>query len=102
MLIGVAGVIGSMTDRLPEEEIQRKLPAEWRRVEGELVREFSFDEYLSGVRFAVECAEIADEENHHPLIAIGFGTVEVRLTTHDAGGVTEKDLYMAELFNELS
>ena len=43
---------------------------------------------------------IAEEEFHHPEITLRYDEVEVRLTTHDAGGVTKKDLRLADLFDD--
>lgn len=91
-----------MVDVLSDEEIEDQLPRGWSREGSEIVRTFSFDDYLAGVEFAVECAEVAEEEFHHPELLIGYEEVTIRLTTHDADGITERDIHMAELFNELA
>ena len=88
-----------MADVLPDDEIESGLPADWSRDGDEIVRSYEFDDYLDGVEFATRVGEVAEEEFHHPEIVIGYKTVEVRLTTHDAGGITEKDLRLASLFD---
>ena len=45
--------------------------------------------------------EIADEEFHHPEICIRYGEVEVRLTSHEQGGITDRDLDLAEFFDDV-
>lgn len=96
----LAVVTPSMAELLTEAEIVEQLPEGWRYEGDEIVRVFHFDDYLRGMAFAVEVAEIADEEFHHPEITVGHEGVEVRLTSHEAGGITDKDVFMAELFDE--
>jgi len=85
---------------LSAEEVDDRLPADWDREDDEIVRTYEFDDYLAGVAFVRDIAEIADEEFHHPEIIIGFRSVEVRLTNHEAGGITEIDLDLAEQFDD--
>ena len=89
-----------MADLLSDAEIDDRLPTDWERDGDEIVRVYEFDEYLEGVAFASEVAEIADEEFHHPELIIGFRSVEVRLTSHEAGGITDDDIRLAELFDD--
>ena len=90
-----------MADLLTDEEIEAQLPADWSREGEEIVRTFEFDSYLVGVGFASGAAGLAEEAWHHPEMTITWGEVEVRLTTHDAGGITAKDVDLAERFNEI-
>ncbi len=90
-----------MADLLSDEEIEAQLPADWERDGDEIVRTFEFDSYLPGVGFASGIAGIAEDAWHHPEITITWGEVEVRLTTHDAGGITEKDTDLAARFNDV-
>ena len=90
-----------MASLLDDEEIESQLPHDWEREGDEIVRAFTFDDYLVGVSFAVELAEIADEEFHHPTMTIGYETVEVRFTNHEMGGITDQDMEMAARANEL-
>lgn len=90
-----------MADVLADDEIEERTPDDWGHEGDEIVRIYEFDEYLDGVAFASEVAELADEEVHHPEITIRYDEVEVRLTSHEAGGVTEQDIEMADRFNDL-
>ena len=85
---------------LSDEEIAAQLPADWDREGDEIVRVYEFDDYLTGVDFAADLAEIADEAFHHPELIIGFRSVEVRLTSHEAGGITDDDIRLAEQFDD--
>jgi len=91
-----------MPDLLSDEEIQERLPEDWERDGDEIVRIFEFDSYLEGVGFAAGAGGLAEEAFHHPDMRIGWREVEVRLTTHDAGGITENDTDLAARFNELA
>ena len=89
-----------MADLLTDEEIESRLPSGWTREDDEIVRTYEFDDYLEGVAFASEVAELADEEFHHPEMIVRYDEVEIRFTSHEAGGITEDDIQMAELCNE--
>jgi 4a-hydroxytetrahydrobiopterin dehydratase len=91
-----------MAELLSDDEIQAQLPDGWARDGDEIVRTFEFDDYLKGVAFATEVGEIAEEEFHHPTIEIGYKEVEVRFTSHEEGGITDADVHMAELVNDVS
>jgi 4a-hydroxytetrahydrobiopterin dehydratase len=90
-----------MADLLSDEEIDAQLPEEWTREGDEIVRAYDFDSYLDGIGFASGAGGVAEEAWHHPEMIINWGEVEVRLTTHDAGGITEKDIDLAERFDEI-
>jgi 4a-hydroxytetrahydrobiopterin dehydratase len=90
-----------MSERLSDDEIDEQLPAGWDREGDEIVRTYDFDSYLDGVGFAAGAGGVAEEAWHHPEMTITWGEVEVRLTTHDAGGLTEKDMALAARFNEI-
>jgi 4a-hydroxytetrahydrobiopterin dehydratase len=91
-----------MAETLTDDEITENLPEDWSREGDEIVRTFEFDSYLEGVGFASGAGGLAEEAFHHPEMTIGWCEVEVRLTTHDAGGITEKDIDLAERFDELA
>ena len=88
-----------MPNRLDDDEIDRQLPEGWERDGDEIVRIYPFDDYLDGVTFATQVAEVADEEFHHPAITVRYDEVEVRLTSHEAGGITDVDVRLAGLFD---
>jgi len=91
-----------MADLLSDDEIEAQCPDGWKRDGDELVRTFEFDGYLDGVGFAAGAGGLAEEAWHHPEMTIGYAEVEVRLTTHDAGGITAKDVDLAGRLNDLA
>ena len=91
-----------MSDLLSDEEIDAQLPGGWERDGNEIARTFEFDSYLEGVGFAAGAGGLAEEAFHHPEMRISWREVEVRLTTHDAGGITAKDTDLAARLNELA
>jgi 4a-hydroxytetrahydrobiopterin dehydratase len=86
-----------MSDVLSEDEVESGLPDGWTYEDDEIVRIYEFDEYLRGVNFAQLVGEIAEVQDHHPTIVIRYGELEIRLSTHEAGGVTDRDLEMARV-----
>jgi 4a-hydroxytetrahydrobiopterin dehydratase len=90
-----------MADLLDDDAIEAQLPDGWTREGDEIVRTYEFDAYLDGVGFASAVGGLAQEAFHHPEITIGWREVEVRLTTHDAGGITANDTELAARFDEL-
>jgi 4a-hydroxytetrahydrobiopterin dehydratase len=91
-----------MSNVLSDDEVDAQLPENWHREGDEIVRTFEFDSYLEGVGFAAGAGGLAEEAFHHPEMTINWREVEVRLTTHDAGGITEKDIDLAVRFDELA
>jgi len=89
-----------MAELLDDDEIAAELPDGWERDGDEIVRVYEFDDYLSGVEFVGEIGPIAEEEWHHPTIELRYAAVEVRLTSHEEGGITGKDIRLAGLFDE--
>ena len=67
----------------------------WKR-DGEAIgKEFRFQTFRDAIVFVNRVAGLADEMNHHPDIDIRYDKVQLRLSSHDAGGVTERDLALA-------
>jgi len=68
----------------------------WGRDGDALVKTFSFDSFRNAIVFVNRLATLADQHEHHPDIDIRYDKVRVSLSTHDAGGITDKDTSMAE------
>ena len=82
---------------LSASEIQQKLiplPG-WAMVQGEIVRNATFEDFLTAMAFVDRVAALAEGAGHHPDIDIRYNKVRLALVSHDAGGITEKDLDMA-------
>lgn len=73
----------------------------WRVDGGALRRDYPFDSYEAGVGFAVSIALLAQRLDHHPDIEIVWGRVTLRWMTHDAGGITARDLDAAHAVDDL-
>lgn len=73
----------------------------WRRQDKEIVRTFHFDAFLKGIEFVSKVAKIAEKHDHHPDIDIRYRDVTLKLTTHDAGGLTGFDTQLAKEIDAL-
>jgi 4a-hydroxytetrahydrobiopterin dehydratase len=89
-----------MSEILSDEAIAERLTDGWTHEGDEIVRVYEFDDYLTGAAFVQRVAEAADEAFHHPETILRFREVEVRLTNHEAGGITELDFELADTFDE--
>ena len=68
----------------------------WRRRSNKLMKDFEFRSFRDSIVFVNRVATLADSHDHHPDIDVRYATVTLTLSTHDAGGITEKDLDLAE------
>ncbi len=75
---------------------------EWKQNGQIISRTFQFKDFPLAIKFVNAIAEIAEHEWHHPDIDIRWNKVTLALTTHDAGGLTEKDFTLAKKFDEAS
>ncbi len=74
----------------------------WQLNEGKITRTFQFKDFPAAVKFVEVVAALAEQAWHHPDIDIRWNKVTLTLTTHDAGGLTEKDFALARQFDALS
>jgi 4a-hydroxytetrahydrobiopterin dehydratase len=71
--------------------------AGWARSgEGAIAKKFAFGDFASALAFAVRLGCYAEKRDHHPEIAVTWGSARVLWSTHDAGGVSQLDLDAAE------
>ena len=86
-----------MASRLSDLEIQRSLGTlpGWSRRADVLTKTFTWPTFAQGIAFVTRVAKAADAMNHHPDIDIRYTKVTCALSTHDAGGITERDLELA-------
>lgn len=82
---------------MTEEQIQEELKActEWSDMNGAIQRTYQFKDFVSSIEFVNKIAALAEQAAHHPDILIRYNKVTLTLSTHDAGGVTEKDFSLA-------
>ncbi len=67
----------------------------WVLQSGSIQKEFRFKSYLGGLEFAYSLGKIAELENHHPDLSIGWRRVKVVLSTHAIRGLSQNDFVMA-------
>lgn len=72
----------------------------WTRDGDTIEREIQFDGFTEAIDFINRIAEHADAADHHPEIFNVYNTVELTLTTHDAGGLTTDDFDLAERIDD--
>lgn len=93
-----------MAEPLSSEEIKQALAglSGWSHENDKLKKEFSFDNFRDAMAFITRISYEAEEQVHHPEIFNVYNTVNIALSTHDAGGkVTEKDLKLAKSIETL-
>jgi 4a-hydroxytetrahydrobiopterin dehydratase len=79
-----------------------KIPEGWKREEKRdaIVREFVFKDFNAAFAFMTQVALAAEKRDHHPEWSNVYNKVRITLSTHDAGGVTDKDLDLARFADE--
>ena len=74
----------------------------WTEHKDHLSQEFSFPDFVSALKFVNQVGEIAESQQHHPDIELGWGRVKITLSTHSAQAVTDKDRQLAQAIDSLS
>lgn len=87
-----------MASKLNTESIRGWLNGRkgWKRRSNRISKSFHFNSFRDTIVFVNRVATLADTHDHHPNIDIRYDNVTITLSTHDAGGITEKDLALAE------
>lgn len=81
--------------------MEREFP-EWSVVGDALTRTFQFQNFVESIAFVGAVARAAEAAKHHPDILIRYRKVTLTLSTHDAGGMTEKDFGLAETLDAIA
>lgn len=80
--------------------LSRDLPR-WRHVDGVIARTFRTHSWKGTMLAAGAVAHLAEAAWHHPELVLNYPSLEVRLNTHDAGGVTDKDFELAVMIEQV-
>ena len=93
-----------MTDRIDPAALDALIAAGWSLEEdgNAITRSFQFANFVEAFGWMTRVALHAEKLNHHPEWSNVYRTVQVRLTTHDAGGLTDLDRRLAEKMDRLS
>ena len=87
------------------KDIQNQLnikKLDWELKDGKIHRIFQFKNFYDAFAFMTQVAIYAEKINHHPEWFNVYNRVDVTLATHDAGGVTDLDIRLATLMNEIA
>ena len=84
-------------NKLAQEDIDQKLSEfpDWSLIGDSMQRTFSFENFVDAMSFVNRVADLAEEFQHHPDILVRYNKVTLTLSTHDAGGLTDKDFAFA-------
>ena len=91
-----------MPAALAHDDIEQRLQQldGWRLKDGKLFRSVQLSDFVSAWGFMSSVALIAEKMDHHPEWFNVYGRVDIYLTTHDAGGISERDFALAQKINE--
>lgn len=84
------------------EEYKAQLKTDWI-AEGnkKIEKKFTFQDFKEAMAFVNNIADLAEEEGHHPEIEIHYNKVEIELSTHAIGGLSENDFILAAKIEQL-
>lgn len=93
-----------MREKLSDAAVREALAGlpGWTLEGGKLHREYRFPDFVTAFGFMTQVALIAEAMNHHPDWQNVYGRLVVDLVTHDAHGITERDLTLARRMEELA
>jgi 4a-hydroxytetrahydrobiopterin dehydratase len=90
-------------EKLSPAEVERRLEAlpDWVIDQRKLYRQFVFRDFVEAFGFMSRVALLAEAMNHHPEWSNVYNRVDIHLTSHDAGGISERDFTLAGRINRL-
>ncbi|OQD42694.1 4a-hydroxytetrahydrobiopterin dehydratase [Croceivirga radicis] len=91
-------------EKLTEKEIAEKLPnlKGWEHKDGCIQKNYTFKNFKQAFAFMTRVAFECEAQNHHPDWENVYNSVSIKLNTHDAGGVTQKDFDLAKTIQDLA
>lgn len=93
-----------MAQLLAQSEIKERagVLSNWNIEGSELQCTRKFKDFIQAVEFVNKLVEPAEAAGHHPDLEISYNKVKIKLTTHDAGGLTQKDFDLAEVISQIT
>jgi 4a-hydroxytetrahydrobiopterin dehydratase len=93
-----------MAQLLTEAEIQEqaKVLSDWTVEDSTLQITRTFKSFIQAIEFVNKLVEPAESAGHHPDIEISYNKVKIKLTTHDAGGLTQADFDVARAISQIN
>lgn len=89
-----------LSEREIETQLQRLVGWEFSAQKKCIHKQFAFKDFIQAFAFMTQVAIFSEKENHHPEWKNVYNKLWIELSTHDAGGVTQKDLDLATYINE--
>ena len=110
LAINEAGKFGTRTEQLMKiskansDQVEAFIQQNdsWSLEDGKLHREFVFEDFIQAFGFMTQVALHAQSSNHHPEWSNVYKKVDVSLTTHEAGGITDRDFKLAKLMDQIA
>lgn len=95
--------VAAMAQLLSESEIRDRAAnlTDWQVKGSQLQLDKKFADFLEVIAFVNKLVEPAEDAGHHPDISISYNKVSIVLTTHDAGGLTQKDFDLAKIISAI-
>lgn len=93
-----------MVEKLPAEKIAAELAKrpQWKQAGDGIERDFQFADFVEAFGFMASVALLAERADHHPEWSNVWNKVHIRLTTHDAGGISSRDFALAAGIDKLA
>ncbi|WP_251549492.1 4a-hydroxytetrahydrobiopterin dehydratase [Neobacillus muris] len=90
-------------NKLTEAERDQALAAlsGWQLDGKFIVKRYRFQEFLKGIDFVNEIAQLSEKKNHHPFISIDYKLLTLKLTSWHAGGLTALDFELAKIYDSI-
>jgi 4a-hydroxytetrahydrobiopterin dehydratase len=101
--VGTGKIIHGMK-KLSQRQVDTRLEKipQWSQNGDAIQRTFQFENFVGSMRFLNAVAEAAERAQHHPDILVRWNKVTLTLSTHDASGITEKDMAFAANADQIS
>lgn len=89
--------------KLNSNEILAQISSNWQLSENQdlLSSRFELNNFAEALDLVNKIGKIAEDQQHHPDINLGWGYIEVYLSTHDIGGISDKDITLAQAIDKL-
>ncbi len=93
-----------MVEKLSEDQVATAVAEHpnWSEMNGAIQRTYQFNDFIESMAFVNKVADHAESVQHHPDILVRYNKVTLTLSTHDAGGITEKDFDFATEADKLA
>tara|TARA_B100000989_G_C19171044_1_gene315495 strand:+ start:94 stop:375 length:282 start_codon:yes stop_codon:yes gene_type:complete len=88
---------------LSNKEINFKITKidNWKIIDGSLCKEYKFVNFVKAIEFINKIAEVAEDQEHHPVLTNSYNYLRIDLKTHDVNGISEKDFKLAKTIDYL-